>query len=251
MNSTNPVSAFFASPMSVGDWMVFGKKTIHVLLNEGNFDDEDNQIESTSEKWKTFTIGQLLTKWYSGFSVADCEDIERFQKLFGFNPNNDEQYDKADMPQGWQMQYFDNEMVSIRDIINEMYCDIESGIWCAILTKKDVARYKDDRWAKKLNETAANYCSANKVEFGSIPFFNSIHKDIRMHKRDAENYFSGESQAERYATYQAAGSRSFYEDNDFMATRFNQPINKLQELLRFCQLKIPCQYALWRESRKK
>ena len=262
MASSKPVSAHCETKMTVRDLLADNRR-VCILWSSEVYGNADSDYEPTGEwkqNWETTTVAQFVRKWLdlviSHLRADDCEDVDTFNRLFGFRwdeiPYPERRAKFATLPEGWEEKYLMeySQELTFAHIVND-WCDAGEGMdYKAILTTKDAERYKSNQWAIKMNETASAFCSRHKVDFASIPFFNAVSREIRQAKRNRSDYFGGEQSAERYATYRACGSSSYWEDNDYMADKLSQPIRKLQELLRFCKLKLPCQYALWRESRK-
>jgi hypothetical protein len=263
MNQSNrPVSPRFAVKMAVRHWLADNSK-VCILWSGAVYHGPDHDYEPTGEYrrvWEETTVSALVRKWLnlviSHLKADDC-DVDTFKALFGYSwaeipyPQRREKFDS--LPDGWEETYMlaDPQELTLAEIVG-IWCDAGEGLdFKAILTRKDAVRYKSNEWAKKMNDRASHFCAKHKVDFASIPFFNAVSREIRQAKRKRSDYFGGEQSAERYATYRACGSSSYWEDNDYMSSRLSQPIHELQELLRFCKLKLPCQYALWRESRLK
>lgn len=261
-NNTHPVSVRFSVKSTIKE-LLADKTPVCILWSSavcGGPDDDYEMTGETRQKWQETKVSEFTRIWLNivirHLRPDDCKG-DLFKTLFGWNwdetPKDQRREKYLSLPEGWQERYLlsDPETESFSEIVSD-YCDAGEGLgWLAILTRKDCERFKSNQWAIKMNERAQIFCAKHKVDFASIPFFNAVSREIRWAKNARSDYFGGEQSAERYATYRACGSSSYWEDNDYMSSRLSQPINDLQELLRFCQLKLPCQYALWRESRMK
>lgn len=223
-------------------------------------DDDYEMTGETRQKWQETKVSECARIWLniviSHLPIDECKG-DLFKTLFGWNwdetPKEQRREKYLSLPKGWQERYLlsDPDTQSFSEIVSD-WCEAGEGqSWLAILTPKDAGRTKSNLWAQKMNQRGSEFCAKHKVNFGTIQFFNAISKEIRQAKNARKDYFGGEQSAERYATYRACGSSSYWEDNDYMSSRLDQPIHELQELLRFCRLKLPCQYALWKESRMK
>ncbi len=181
----------------------------------GGMEDDYQPTGESHQSWEKTTVADFTAKWLGG-----ADDL------------------------------LDHKM-SFANVVSEFYDDFERGYYQAILSPKEANLYRNNEWAKVLNARAASFCAKHKVTIGTIEFFNALRGELRSAKNRMERFFDGESRAERYAQYRACGSDSYWSDNDYMAGKFTKPIEELRELGRFCRLKLPSQYALWRESRTK
>ena len=199
-----------------------------------------------SEMLKDTTKVEILV------SMPGCGGIENDYEPTGESRQSWEKTTVAEFTAKWSGGTDDPilmaEKVSFRSVVGEFFDDVERGFYVAILTPKDARDYRSNSWAKSLNCEAQMFCDKHKVAIATPAFFNAIRSELRAAKSRMNSYFGGEASAERYATYQACGSGAYWSDNDYMAGRLNQPIERLRELLRFCRLKLPLQYAMWKES---
>jgi len=256
------VSPVFEVSTRIADLMADRTK-VEVLVSSAVCGGADYDYEFTGEfrqRWLKTTVGEIACNFFRDLDLRDC-DPETFERCFGWNPTgkgrtteeSDVLYDS--LPGDWREVYYKNspEQWTLRNICVEsaQFNDEEGGGWIAILTPKDARIMRDDAWAKKLQDRASHFCARHKVEIATFQFFNVLSREIRQLKDKRDSFFGGEASAERYATYRACGSGSYYEDNDYMSDRLSKPIHELQELMRFCRVKLPLQYALWRESRIK
>jgi hypothetical protein len=256
-----PVSVRFTVKSTIKE-LLADKTPVCIFWSSANIGGADDNYEFTGEyskNWETTTVSQFVNKWLKLVRLSPrwCNETH-FKTLFGWNwdeiPSKEEKIAKEEsLPENWKELYWNTapDLQPFSELVCD-YCEAGEGLgWLAILTRKDAERFKSNQWAIKMNERAQIFCAKHKVDFASIPFFNALSREIRWAKNARSDYFGGEQSAERYAAHQACGSGSYWEDNDYMSSRLSQPIHDLQELLRFCQLKLPCQYALWRESRLK
>jgi hypothetical protein len=234
---------------------------VEIWVNSTTFSaDPDTFLEPTGFRkvWIRTTVGDMAKMIINSLEMRDV-DGPIFQSVFGWNPAetvDSDEYDRlcSKLPENWQAQYYraDKAQFTVAEMATICYACEESGDQVlAILTPKDARIFRDDTWAKKLQDRAAQFCATHKVEMASFGFFNALSREIRRLADKRDSFFSGEASAERFATYQSAGSSAYWSDNDYMSDRLSQPIQDLQELMRFCRVKLPLQYALWRESRIK
>jgi hypothetical protein len=234
---------------------------VEVLVKEcpnGGIENDYQPTGEITQKWVKTTVRAIARHWVESQAIGDC-DYDVFEKAFGWNPSNvkDEDYDRlvSELPADWQEVYYrhDRTQWTVVSMVtnSSLFEDGEGGGVSAILTPKDARIMRDKHWALKLQENAVAFCAKHKVEMASVEFFNALSREIRLAKSRRDDFFGGEQSAERYATYRASGSSSYFEDNDYMSSKLSKPIQELQELIRFCRIKLPLQYALWKESRIK
>jgi hypothetical protein len=199
------------------------------------------------------TVAELLketTKVEILLSMPVCGGMDNDYELTGESRQSWEKTTVAEFTAKWLGGADDlmDHKISFRSVVGEFFDDVERGFYVAILTPKDGRDYRSSSWAKSLNFEAQMFCTKHKVTIATPAFFNALRGELRAAKSRMNSYFGGEASAERYATYQACGSGAYWSDNDFMASRLSQPIERLREIRRFCRLKLPLQYAMWKES---
>jgi hypothetical protein len=239
----------------------YDRAKVEILVNSQAYStDPETFLEPMGFRkvWIKTTVGECANMVINSLEMRDV-DGGKFQSVFGWNPAetaDSEEYDAlcAVLPKNWQRLYYeaDKAQFTVAEMASACYeCEESGDQVLAILTPKDARIFRDDTWAKKLQDRAAQFCATHKVEMASFGFFNALSREIRRLADKRDSFFSGEASAERFATYQSAGSSAYWSDNDYMSDRLSQPIQDLQELMRFCRVKLPLQYALWRESRIK
>jgi hypothetical protein len=255
------VSPAFSSDKTTINLFAYDRTKVEVLVNSTTFSsDPDTFLEPTGFRkvWIRTTVGECARMVVNSLEMRDV-DGPIFAKVFGWNAAetaDSDEYDRlcAELPENWQRLYYeaDKAEITVAELVSACYeCEESGDQVLAILTPKDARIMRDDAWAKKLQDRAAQFCATQKVDIGTFAFFNALSREIRRLADKRDSYFGGEQSAERYATYRACGSGSYWSDNDYMSDRLSQPIQDLQELMRFCRVKLPCQYALWKESRIK
>jgi len=254
------VSPAFAADKATISSFAYDRAKVEVLVNSTTFSaDPETFLEPTGFKkvWIKTTVGHCAKMIINSLEMRDV-DGTIFERVFGWKPAetaDSEKYDRlcAELPENWQALYYeaDKAQMTVAELVSAAYECEEGDSTIAILTPKDARIMRDTQRAVKLQQAASAFCAKHKVDIATFEFFNVLSREIRLAKSRRDSFFGGEQSAERYATYRASGSSSYWEDNDYMSSKLSKPIQELQELIRFCRIKLPLQYALWKESRMK
>jgi hypothetical protein len=255
------VSPAFSTEKASISYLSYERTKIEILVKSQAFSlDPETFLEPMSFKeiWIKTTVDEMAKMVINSLELKDVDGLI-FEGVFGWNPEkvfDPQGYDAlcSKLPENWQEQYYraDKAQFTEAELAALCYeCDDSGDQVLAILTPKDARIFRDETWAKKIQDRASAFCARHKVDIATFEFFNALSREIRLLKSKRDDFFGGEASAERYATYRASGSSSYFEDNDYMSSKLSKPIQDLQELIRFCRIKLPLQYALWKESRIK
>jgi hypothetical protein len=120
------------------------------------------------------------------------------------------------------------------------------------MTKEEYDKMEAEKLRKSLEQTAAQFAAECGHPVGSIEYVNAAWDKLEEALSDKENAFSGEAQMERFAACRFAGcSDSYWSDEDYLQSKYNEPINQLDDVLQWLENNFPLLMLQAREAREK
>ena len=223
-----------------GSTAVFNTENGKVIYEDGEYFIYDEQLH---DKLKQLQTIQIVTchYWEGDWEEEGGHSIEEksaFQMIFG---GSDLDCDR------WQIIEDSIEEI-VKDLTRNMN-DCEYVGFC--MTKKDHEKWEAAKLRKSLEQTAASFAAECGHPVGSIEYVNAAWDKLEKAEYEKEEAFSGEARMERFAACRFAGcSDSFWSDEDYLQSKYNEPLNRLDDVIQWLDNNFPLLMLQAREGRE-
>lgn len=155
-----------------------------------------------------------------------------------------------------EQEYHNESFTTIGDILSEGEWeddDISEGVTVDEIVSlinqgeyqyvRTLASYEKERAEKErmeIEHVAADFARKCGHGVGTVGYIKAIRAAITRHQDEVEVAFSGESKMERMAACQFAGcGGSYYEDEDYIQSKYSQDYENLQRVLTWIEDNCP------------